>query len=145
MPTTITTAVTTVKNVTPQNLFTLGTTTTIPAVQPTDVQITSSAGDFSSDGFNCYNVGDTITISGTQGPNVSITGYVDPTVYYIIDTSGGTAFQLSATAGGANIVTASGPTTAYHLQPAAQRFQPRQAPHLVLQWPVLFQLHLILC
>jgi hypothetical protein len=111
MPTTITPAVETVVNTGSQNLFTISTVTTIPAVQPANVQITGSNGTFSSDGFNCYNVGDTITISGTPGGNVIITGYTDPTTYYIINTNGGTTFQLSATAGGANIVTASGPTT----------------------------------
>jgi hypothetical protein len=108
---TITTAVTTVKNTTAQNLFTINTVTTIPAVQPTDVQVEDTAGTFSSDPFNCYNVGDTITISGTNGGNATITGYTNPSTYYIIDTDGGSSFQLSATAGGANIVTTSGSTT----------------------------------
>ena len=111
MPTTITPAVETVINTGSQNLFTINTVTTIPAVQPTDVQITGSAGTFSSDTFRSYNVGDTITISGTIGGNVTITGYTDPTTYYIIDTDQSSTFQLSATEGGANIVTTSGPAT----------------------------------
>jgi len=111
MPTTITPAVETVINTGSQNLFTINTVTTIPAVQPTDVQITDTAGTFSSDTFRSYNVGDTVTISGTIGGNVTITGYTDPTTYYIIDTDQSSTFQLSATPGGANIVTTSGPAT----------------------------------
>ena len=111
MPTTITPAVETVINTGSQNLFTTGTTSTIPAVQPTSVEITSTAGTFSSDFFRSYNSGDTVTISGTIGGNVTISGYVDPTTYFITDTDQSTTFTLSTTPGGANIVTTSGPTT----------------------------------
>jgi hypothetical protein len=111
MPTTITPAVETVVNTGSQNLFAINTVTTIPAVQPTDVQIEDTAGTFSSDPFSSYNVGDTIVISGTNGGNATITGYSDPTTYYIIVTDQSSTFQLSTTPGGANIVTTSGATT----------------------------------
>ena len=41
----------------------------------------------------------------------NITGYTNPTTYYIISTDGSSTFTLSTTAGGANIVTTVGNTT----------------------------------
>jgi len=122
MPTLITAAVETTVNTTYQNLYTVGTTTTTPAVQPQNVQITGNAGTFSSDSFASYQLDDTVTLSGTLGGNTTITGYVDPTTYYIVDTDGSTTFQLSATQGGANIVTTSGPTTGLTFTAAGTAF-----------------------
>jgi len=122
MPTTITAAVETTVNTTNQNLYTVGTTTTMPAVQPQNVQITGNAGTFSSDSFASYQLDDTVTLSGTLGGNTTITGYVDPTTYYIVDTDGSTTFQLSDTLGGANIVTTSGPTTGLTFTAAGTAF-----------------------
>ena len=111
MPTQITAALETVVNTGSQNLYTIGTTTTVPAVTPTGVAVDDTAGTFTSDAFRSYNVNDTVTISGTNGGNATITGYTDPTTYYIINTNQSTEFVLSATPGGANITTTSGSTT----------------------------------
>ena len=111
MPTTITTAVASVQNATAQDLFTLGTTTTIPAVQPANVVVANTAGGFTSNYFNCYNVDDTVVISGTNGGTATITGYSDPTTYYVTTTDGFYNFVLSATQRGANITTTAGTTT----------------------------------
>ena len=111
MPTTITTAVASVQNATAQDLFTLGTTTTIPAVQPANVVVANTAGGLTSNYFNCYNVDDTIVISGTNGGTATITGYSDPTTYYVTNTDGFNNFVLSATQRGANITTTAGNTT----------------------------------
>jgi hypothetical protein len=56
-------------------------------------------------------VGQTITISGTYGGTGSITGYTNPTTYYIVATNGTTTFTLSTTAGGAGVVTTAGTPT----------------------------------
>jgi len=111
MPTTITTAVETAVNTGSQDLFTINTVTTIPGVQPTNVQCEDTSGAFSSDPFRSYSVGDTVVISGTNGGNATITGYTDPSTYYIIETDQSTIFALSTTPGGANIETTSGSTT----------------------------------
>lgn len=111
MPTTITTAVASVLNSTAQDLFTLGTTTTIPAVQPANVAVANTAGGFTSNYFNCYNVDDTVTISGTLTGDATIVGYADPTTYYVTNTDGFNSFVLSDTQRGANITTTAGTTT----------------------------------
>ena len=57
------------------------------------------------------NIGQTITISGTLGGTGTITGYANPTTYYIIATNGSTTFTLSTTSGGAGVVTTAGTPT----------------------------------
>ena len=55
--------------------------------------------------------GQTIKISGTKGGAGSISGYTNPTTYYIIATNGSTTFQLSDTPGGSAISTGAGVPT----------------------------------
>lgn len=77
------------------------------------VQITGTQGQFSCTLTN-LEVGQQILVSGTFSGNGSITGYVSPTIYYVIatGTSGGlTTFQLSSTYKGAAITTGVGTTT----------------------------------
>jgi hypothetical protein len=76
-----------------------------------NVAITGNAGTFSSNAYSTYYVGDTVTVSGTDSGTGNIVGYTDPTTYYIINTDGSTVFTLSATLGGANVVTNAGNTT----------------------------------
>ena len=52
-----------------------------------------------------------LTISGTFGGTGSITGYTDPTTYFIIATNGSTTFTLSAAYGGTAITTTAGTPT----------------------------------
>jgi hypothetical protein len=75
--------------------------------------------------FGCYSgssqfaVGMAVTISGTLSGDASITGYTNPTTYYMINndygdgpsTKGTTRFQLSATPGGDPIDTVNGTLT----------------------------------
>jgi hypothetical protein len=81
--------------------------------------------------FNCdyspivFTVGMAVTISGTKSGTGSITGYTNPTTYYIVSnnyyntesggydasTNGITQFQLSATLGGSPITTSPGTLT----------------------------------
>ena len=76
------------------------------------VAITGTAGQFS-----CYNaggvleVGQQVVISGTAGGTGSISGYGDPTTYFIIATNGSTTFTLSTTATGNGVTTTAGTPT----------------------------------
>jgi hypothetical protein len=74
------------------------------------VAITGVAGQFSCTAA-ALAVGMSVKISGTFGGTGSITGYADPTTYYIITTNGSTTFTLSATYAGASITTTAGTPT----------------------------------
>ena len=74
--------------------------------------ITGSAGQFTCQATSTPMVtGQTVKISGTKGGAGSISGYSDPTTYYIIATNGSTTFQLSDTPGGSAISTGAGVPT----------------------------------
>ena len=75
------------------------------------VVITGIAGTFSCVAASTLYVGQSMTISGTFGGTGSITGYVNPTTYYIIATNGTTTFTLSTTLNGAAVVTVAGTPT----------------------------------
>ena len=78
------------------------------------VVITGTAGQFSCAATaRPMVVGQKVTISGTFGGTGSIDtpAYSDPTTYYIIATNGSTTFTLSATLGGAAVVTTAGTPT----------------------------------
>jgi hypothetical protein len=84
-----------------------GTPTTL-----TGVAITSNAGAFSCANTN-IGLGELVQISGSLS-NVAtgtISGYSNPTTYYVVATNNVNTFTLSATEGGANIVTGTGNTT----------------------------------
>jgi len=71
--------------------------------------ITGSAGQFYCNATTTPMVtGQTVKISGTKGGSGSISGYSNPTTYYIIATNGSTTLQLSATPGGSAISTSAG-------------------------------------
>jgi hypothetical protein len=91
------------------NFFVAGTTTPITL---TGVAITSNAGAFSCANTN-IGLGELITVSGSLS-NVAtgtISGYTNPTTYYVIATNGVNTFTLSAAEGSANIITGTGNTT----------------------------------
>jgi hypothetical protein len=76
------------------------------------VSITGIAGQFACTAMSpALAVGQSITISGTLGGTGTITGYVNPTTYFIIATNGSTTFTLSTTAGGSGVVTTAGTPT----------------------------------
>ena len=76
------------------------------------VSITGVAGQFSCTTSSVpLVVGQSITISGTFGGTGSITGYANPTTYYIVATNGSTTFTLSTTAGGSGVTTTAGTPT----------------------------------
>jgi len=91
------------------NFFVAGTSTPIALG---NVNITGNAGTFSCSNTN-IGLGELITVSGALS-NVAtgtITGYSNPTIYYVTTTNGVNTFTLSAAEGGANIVTGTGNTT----------------------------------
>jgi len=76
------------------------------------VSITGIAGQFACTAMSpALVIGQSITISGVFGGTGTITGYVNPTTYFIIATNGSTTFTLSTTAGGAGVVTTAGTPT----------------------------------
>ena len=91
--------------------FNLATSTTASATI-SGVIITGIAGQFSCTASSVALVaGQSLTISGAYGGTGSITGYTNPTTYYVITTNGSTTFTLSTTAGGAGVVTTAGTPT----------------------------------
>jgi hypothetical protein len=87
-----------------------GTQTNTTYTNLTTVVITGTAGQFSCDATT-LTVGQRLDISGTFGGTGSITGYVNPSQYYIIATNGSTTFTLSSSFGGAAITTTAGTPT----------------------------------
>ena len=79
------------------------------AVTLASVAVANTAGWFTANASS-FTTGQLINVSGALTGNATITGYVDPTTYYVVDTNGTTAFQLAASEGAANIVTAAGNT-----------------------------------
>ena len=92
-----------------QTLTINGTATTTTL---TGVSITGVGGTFActAAGVTLY-VGQPVVISGAFGGSGSISGYVNPTTYYIITTNGSTTFTLSASLGGAAVTTVAGTPT----------------------------------
>ena len=88
------------------NFFVAGETT---AVTLGSVAVANTAGWFTANA-STFTTGQIINVSGTLTGNATITGYVDPTVYYVVATNGTTTFQLAASEGAANIVTVAGNT-----------------------------------
>ncbi|MEI6422811.1 MAG: hypothetical protein WCP55_11365 [Lentisphaerota bacterium] len=80
------------------------------AVTLSNVAIANTAGAFTSNVAN-ITTGQLVTVSGTNAGTGTISGYANPTNYFVIATTNGNAFTLSSTTGGANIVTTAGSTT----------------------------------
>ena len=87
-----------------------GAAITTTAGTPTGLTYTPlNSGYFTCSGFTAgFAVGQSILITGTIGGTGSITGYANPTTYYVIATTANTNFTLSATQGGAAITTTTG-------------------------------------
>jgi hypothetical protein len=88
------------------NFFVSGETT---AITLGSVAVANTAGWFTANATT-FTTGQVITAAGTLTGNATITGYTNPTTYFVINTNGTTTFQLAATEGGANIVTVAGNT-----------------------------------
>jgi hypothetical protein len=78
----------------------------------TGVTITGVAGTFSCSPSNVvFTVNQRVTVSGTFGGTGSISGYANPTTYYITVTDGSTTFTLSTSFGGTAVTTTAGTPT----------------------------------
>ena len=88
------------------NFFVAGETT---AVTLGSVAVANTAGWFTANA-STFTTGQIITVSGTLTGNATITGYTNPTTYYVVGTNGTTTFQLATSEGAANIVTVAGNT-----------------------------------
>lgn len=93
-----------------------GTSNTTPSVTLAGVSITGTAGQFQYTGqATQLAVGQTITISGTLGGTGTISGYTNPTTYFIVATNGAVSgtgtFTLSTTLGGTGVTTTTGTPT----------------------------------
>jgi len=79
-----------------------------------NVNIANTAGQFTATSA-ALAVGQALIVSGTAAANTTgtISGYSNPTTYYIIATNGSTTFTLSASEGSANITTGVGNTVGY--------------------------------
>ena len=91
--------------------FNLATSATSSATL-SGVIITGIAGQFSCTAASVTLViNQSLVISGTYGGTGSITGYTNPTTYYIVATNGSTTFTLSTTVGGSGVTTTAGTPT----------------------------------
>lgn len=88
------------------NFFVAGETTPVTLGS---VAVANTAGWFTANATT-FTTGQIVTVSGTLTGNATITGYVNPTTYYVVNTNGTTTFQLAASEGAANIVTVAGNT-----------------------------------
>jgi len=112
---------------------------TIPTITLTGVTITGTAGQ-----FGCTTASETlvvnqpVTISGTFGGTGSISGYSDPTTYYIVATNGSTTFTLSTTLGGAGVTTTAGTPTGLTYTVKTNIVVLNNTTSLVANAPVIF-------
>lgn len=88
----------------------LGTTVTKTATTLSNVQATGTGGTFSCDTTTLY-IGQRVEIEGTESGTGDISGYTNPSYYWITATNGTTTFTLSTTYGGTPITTTAGTLT----------------------------------
>ena len=90
----------------------LGLTYSVGQIHLSDIATTGTAGQFSCTAASkTLAVGQKVRLYGTNSGSGSITGYSNPTTYYIIATNGSTTFTLSTTKSGAAITTTAGSLT----------------------------------
>ena len=97
------------------NFFVAGETTPVTLGS---VAVANTAGWFTANATT-FTTGQIVTVSGTLTGNATITGYTDPTTYYVVATNGTTTFQLAASEGAANIITTAGNTRGLTFSEAA--------------------------
>ena len=79
------------------------------AVTLANVAVANTSGYFTANASS-FTTGQLINVSGALTGSATITGYVNPTTYYVVATNGTTTFQLAASEGAANIITTAGNT-----------------------------------
>lgn len=85
--------------------------TYVPTSTTISGTLSASANTFTLGTATTLAVNQKIQISGTLGGAGSITGYSNPTTYYIISTNGTTTFQLSTSIGGTAVTATGGSIT----------------------------------
>jgi hypothetical protein len=88
------------------NFFVAGTTTPVTL---SSVAITGTSGAFSCGNTN-IGLGEQVTVSGSLTGSGTISGYSNPTTYYVVATNGINTFTLSTVEGGAGVTTTVGNT-----------------------------------
>jgi len=89
-----------------------GVTYTCNQIQLSSIATTGTAGQFScSASSRQLSNGQKVRLYGTNSGSGTITGYSNPTTYYIIATNGSTTFTLSTTKNGSAITTTAGTLT----------------------------------
>ena len=88
------------------NFFVSGETTAVPLAS---VAVANTSGWFTATSSQ-ITTGQVVSVTGTLTGNATITGYANPTNYYVITTNGTTTFQLATSYNTANIVTVAGNT-----------------------------------
>lgn len=103
------------------------------------VQITGTAGQFScAAASQPLVVEQSIVISGTLGGTGTISGYADPTTYYIIATNGSTTFTLSTSLGGAAVTTTAGTPTGLTYTASVDRVTVSSTAGFAVNDPIIF-------
>jgi len=74
----------------------------------TGASIVGTAGQFNYTGNQPLKLNQKVYVSGTLTGTGTITGYSNPTTYYIVSTNGFDSFTLSTTLGGSGVVTTAG-------------------------------------
>jgi hypothetical protein len=97
------------------NFFVAGDTN---AATINNVAVANTAGWFTANATT-FTTGQIVTVSGTLTGDATITGYANPTTYYVIATNGTTTFQLAASESAANIITTAGNTRGLTFSEAA--------------------------
>ena len=89
-----------------------GVTYTCNQIELSSIATTGTAGQFScSASSRQLSNGQKVRLYGTNSGSGTITGYSNPTIYYIIATNGSTTFTLSTTKNGSAITTTAGTLT----------------------------------
>lgn len=112
---------------------------TIPTITLSGVQIVGTAGQFQcSAASSTLVVNQPVVISGTLGGTGSISGYSNPTTYYIVATNGSTTFTLSTSLGGSGVTTTVGTPTGLTYTVNTNAVVVNNTTSLVVNAPIIF-------
>lgn len=114
-------------------------TQTIPTITLSGVQIVGTAGQFQcSAASSTLVINQPVVISGTLGGTGTISGYSNPTTYYIVATNGSTTFTLSTSLGGSGVTTTTGTPTGLTYTVNTNAIVMNNTVSLTVNSPVIF-------